>query len=363
MAGTKTEMVKEALVRLIADERLGCGDKLPSQNDLRQLLNVGSTTISNAIRSLAEDNVVELRDKVGVFVKKHGLDGHTGRNVGILVNVSNSIYIHILVSRMQKKLQEENCHVLIFSCPADKDSKRLGNYPGLMRNIKQKSISSLLITCELFDSEHELLANSGLSSLSCWERGEYASCQIDLRRYLLEAFENLTGRGARRPALLERGYRRSRDAEALFAELLAGLNPALDYRDYYVMNSGFSHGRDVVAELLAMPEEQRPDALIITSDVVMQGILTWLYRLQTGATAQYMPAAAAILNKQNPVMPLADNVAIFELDIFEQADAAVEMLLEAERSQTPVRSALVPARLVSQETYYQNSQADQVIEE
>jgi DNA-binding LacI/PurR family transcriptional regulator len=363
MAGAKTEMVKEALVRHIVDEGLECGDKLPSQNELRLKLNVGSTTISNAIKSLAEDNVLELRDKVGVFVKKHGLDGHTGRNVGILVNVSNSIYVHILVSRLQKSLQENNCNTIIFSCPADKDSKRLRNYPGLVRSIRQKAISSLLITCELFDSEHELLAKSEIKTLSCWNCGEHPSCHIDMQRYLREAFEHLVDQGARRPALLSRGYTKDKVFEASFAKLLAELDSELDCREYYLLDSGFFNSREVVMEFLARPDELRPDAFIFTGDVIMQGIQTWLFRLQTEQQERYMPLAAAILNKQNPMMPLADNVAVFELDIFEQADAAVEILLEAERSHSRVRSAEIPARLVSQEKYFENSMANQNIDE
>lgn len=231
MAGMKTEMVKQALVRFIADSRMRPGDKLPSQNNLRLKLNVGSATISTAINALAEDNVLEIRDKVGAFIKKTGLDGHTGRNIAILVNVANSIYNHIMVSQLQKYLQNENCHNIVLSCPADKDSKKLKNYPGLFRNLRQKNISGIIVTCELLDSEFEFLDRENMKFISMLKAPKpYSSCYIDFAKYVDDAFKYLLAKGARRPAIISRGYKVNPVITEPYINHLRELDSKLDYR-------------------------------------------------------------------------------------------------------------------------------------
>jgi DNA-binding LacI/PurR family transcriptional regulator len=364
MAGTKTEMVKQALVRYIADSRMCPGTKLPSQNELRQKLKVGSATVTSAINALAEDNVLEIRDKVGAFIKDTGLDGHTGRNVAILINISNSIYNHIMVSRLQKDLQDENCHNIIFSCPGDKDSKSLKNFPGLLRNLKQKHISALLITCKLLDSEYTFLDRVGIRYVSTIDlpvrRG---NCHIDYARYINESFSCLTEQGALRPAIVSRGYEINPLFAGLFSERLTKLQPELDYRDFYIMTHSFTDSKRAVEELLQRKSDERPDALIFTGDVAMQGISVWLHRLQSGVKDKYLPMSTAILNKQNPIMPVLEDLTIFELDIYEQAKVAVEVLLNGIRKKSKISSHMIPARKVSMEEYLANSIAPETIEE
>ena len=70
MAGVKTGLVKQALVRYIRERELRRGDRLPPQGTLRKSLGFGTATIAAAIHELKEDQVLEVRDKIGVFVVK-----------------------------------------------------------------------------------------------------------------------------------------------------------------------------------------------------------------------------------------------------------------------------------------------------
>ena len=68
MTERKTERAKQLLVRYIRDRQLKNGDKLPPQNELRRIFRYGAATICSAVNALRDDGVLEVRDKVGVFV-------------------------------------------------------------------------------------------------------------------------------------------------------------------------------------------------------------------------------------------------------------------------------------------------------
>ena len=58
--GRKTESLKRLLLQYIQKNELKKGDKLPSQSVLRQQLGLSGTTVIRAIRSLVEENILEV---------------------------------------------------------------------------------------------------------------------------------------------------------------------------------------------------------------------------------------------------------------------------------------------------------------
>lgn len=71
---TTLERTVEQLVSYLADEGLAEGDRLPNERELSELLNVGRSTLREAIQRLASRNVLEVRRGVGTYVSyKHGV--------------------------------------------------------------------------------------------------------------------------------------------------------------------------------------------------------------------------------------------------------------------------------------------------
>lgn len=356
MVSSKVQKIKESLVRYIADLQLGPGDKLPSQNELRLSQNVGSATISTAIRSLAQDNILEIRDKVGVFVNQNGLDGHTGRNAAILINCINSIYIHILVSELQEQLQKVSCQNMVFMCPPDKDSLCLENYPGFMRNVRQNNISMVFLTTGLDQSGYEWLDESKASYISLIKNqlAPY-TCAVDMHRYVKESFDYLLQKGARRLAIVAYGHKLGSTLNRAFQEQMQLHFPHIDCDDCIYLANGFEASRNVVGQILSTPKSQRPDALIYTGDLIMQGVSVWLHRIQVDLQDRYTPHATAILNRQNPIMPIDSQIAVFEADVHEQSIIAVKTLLDYVRGGEALMNHSIPARLMTQQEYFSNS--------
>ncbi|MBL1226349.1 FadR/GntR family transcriptional regulator [Enterococcus sp. BWR-S5] len=68
------EQVADTIIEYIHEHDLQVGDRLPNEYDLAKELNVGRSTIREAVRSLASRNVLEVRQGAGTFIsKKRGI--------------------------------------------------------------------------------------------------------------------------------------------------------------------------------------------------------------------------------------------------------------------------------------------------
>ena len=69
-----SDEVTHALENIIIENDLAPGDKLPSQAELSEKLQVGTRSIREAIRTLESRGMVETRHGKGVFVKENNMD-------------------------------------------------------------------------------------------------------------------------------------------------------------------------------------------------------------------------------------------------------------------------------------------------
>lgn len=68
------DITVDRLIRYLQDEGLDDGDRLPNERTLSVLLDVGRSTLREALQRLSARNVLEIKRGVGVFVSyKHGV--------------------------------------------------------------------------------------------------------------------------------------------------------------------------------------------------------------------------------------------------------------------------------------------------
>ena len=68
------DLTVDRLIQYLQDEGLDDGDRLPNERTLSAQLNVGRSTLREALQRLSSRNVLEIRRGVGVFVSyKHGV--------------------------------------------------------------------------------------------------------------------------------------------------------------------------------------------------------------------------------------------------------------------------------------------------
>lgn len=64
------ERIADEIIKLIAKTELRVGDKLPSEAELMKSLNVGRSSLREAIKILVSRNIVEIKRGVGTFVSE-----------------------------------------------------------------------------------------------------------------------------------------------------------------------------------------------------------------------------------------------------------------------------------------------------
>ena len=106
----RAESARNALITYIHDRGLGTGDRLPAYARLRAEFGFGSQTIAAAVDSLCRLGVLEVRDKVGLFVADPRGGNLTGRTVAVAVRpLAGSAYAATLAGFIQKLLTERSC--------------------------------------------------------------------------------------------------------------------------------------------------------------------------------------------------------------------------------------------------------------
>ncbi|MDR3595893.1 FadR/GntR family transcriptional regulator [Clostridium sp.] len=64
------EQTSERIIQLITDNDWSIGDKLPNEYDLAEMLEVGRSTIREAIKALVSRNILEIRRGAGTFISQ-----------------------------------------------------------------------------------------------------------------------------------------------------------------------------------------------------------------------------------------------------------------------------------------------------
>lgn len=66
------EQTSERIIQLIIENDWKSGDKLPNEYELANMLNVGRSTIREAIKALVSRNILEIRRGAGTFISQKG---------------------------------------------------------------------------------------------------------------------------------------------------------------------------------------------------------------------------------------------------------------------------------------------------
>lgn len=69
-----TEHISKELEKIVLSDSTEEGSRLPSQNELAELFNVGTRTVREALKNLEAKGLVSIEQGRGTFVKKQGLD-------------------------------------------------------------------------------------------------------------------------------------------------------------------------------------------------------------------------------------------------------------------------------------------------
>ena len=331
MTERKTERAKQLLVRYIRDKKIKSGEKLPSQNELRRTFKFGSATICSAINALKEDGVLEVRDKVGVFVLDPDAGGHAGRVIGITLSWTiNSLYYSSLLTHLQLHLMQNGCSTRLFrrsSPPGDGNIfGEIDDYPGLYRSLKQQEIQGLIHLDDFTPQSLNFIKSQNIPLVFIGSPGGIAAngVMLDHAGVVKAACLRLKKMGAGRSILICQECIRP-CVEKIFCE---------NAPEKSKIFSGSATEMDSVfcREYLAMPETERPDWLICLDDWLALSCLSGLAR---EIAPEKMPGAVIMCNAAAGFRYPVRRLIFYNNDLNEFSSRGVDLLMKAMRSGNP----------------------------
>ena len=336
MAGIKTEMAKQAIVRYIRENGVKPGEKLPSQDALRKVLGFGGATIGAAINELKDDGVLDVRDKIGVYLIDPNMDGHAGRVIGITARyVEASPYYCCLLGALQMRLISEGCSVHIFCFTKKGVGKDLSakagfiydidDYPGLRRMIENNSLDGLIHLDDFTEKSLRLLARKKIPALFIGALDKSPnSLTYHYTEILRDMCKRSAGAGFQRPALICQDSTKD-ILGPLFHEQTSPDNPIYNI-------TTIRDAEQVAEQIISLPDTVRPDVILHFDDVMAQLIAT---RLVLRLPKDRLPAGIILRNIQLKMNYPIPQAVYLNIDLTEVAAEASEILLQSIKTQTP----------------------------
>ena len=315
----KVEFARDAIVTWIHDRNLAPGDRLPSYSQLREELGLGSQTIAAAVGSLCEVDVLEVRDKVGIFVKNPEGGHLAGRTVAVAVRrLVGSSYAAMLAGFIQKLLNERNCRCLTFYQQSDPELEPrpgLGEFPGLEQAAAEHRFDGMISLCPFSDGALRHLDDCGVKYCFIGDDDHPASpfsVLIDVQGFINGAKRKLEQSGCRR-----------------IVQFCASPNQAERRRHLLTTVTGCSYdgGAAIAREFLALPPEKRPDGIISDDDTIVSGFLAELVS-RRAVGISYLPLVATIIHEEIGERYPSPRMILYSQNVEEYANLAVGLLLK-----------------------------------
>lgn len=324
MAEQKTEHVKRMIVRCIREQHLKSGERLPSQDFFRKEFSCGTTTVRAAIEELKNDGVLEVRDKVGVYVIDPNADGHAASVIGICAIYSDSPYYCCLLCALQSHLNRLGCmaHLFFKHKPDDQDKSLLyydiSDYPGLARSVESKILDGVIHLDDFNDRSLRFLAKAGIPTLSAGGLPlSENSVSYDLSDILRRMCVRLKKMNVKRPALVSVKATENY-LDPLFLECTGG-------KGIILSNGVFADGSRFIEKFMALPEKKRPDIILYMDDILAQSIISRLVFL---LPHDRLPQAMIFRSRQLRATFAVENPVFFNMDLDHFAALIVNTLMK-----------------------------------
>lgn len=322
----RVESARNALITYIHDNGLSTGDRLPAYAQLRSEFGFGSQTIAAAVDSLCNLGVLEVRDKVGLFVADPNGGHLTGRTVAVAIrNLSGSAYAATLASFIQKLLTERNCRCLTFfqiTDPTESPCPALAEFPGLEQAVFEHRCDGIISLCQFPEEDQKRLKKSSTPCCFIGDDDREAmplGVVIEVKKFIQDAEKALLDAGCRNIIQLCA----SKEQLALRGTAM----PAM-------LGNSYNGGAEIARNLLAMSPESRPDGIVSDDDTIVSGLLAELISRQL-PQVEYLPRIATIIHAELGELYPSDRMILFQQDIEKYAALAVDLLLGVLRGDDP----------------------------
>ena len=334
--GRKTEFTRKALIRYIVDHELKRGDRLPSQTELIRAIGTSSSTVIRAVNSLSDDGILDVRDKVGVFLRTDRLLGKVARTVALLTQCTvadvSPFYAGLALMLIQK-LQQVGCQTLIFPWKRDlnQDPSRRNHkeFPGLNDALVDGKID-VVFDFTGWDGD-EYFSRYGVPLLTLGVMPSSAnSIVIDMAGFCGRALALLAANGVRNVRVVSPHEALSRQLRPILEEA-AGKYGWERPDDLLLTVDRVSQGRELARQFFLADKGARPDGFVFMDEFIGIDFLNGLAVCQKGK-ADYHPQVAMAYDSDLQLSYPRDDIFFFEKKVHEIADLAADSILDISRN-------------------------------
>jgi DNA-binding LacI/PurR family transcriptional regulator len=310
------------------------GDLLPSQPRWQKELGCGTVPFNAAMRLLEAQGVVRRRKKMGTRLLRTAPRQPVPWTIALCTTLASEhrggLASAVLSQYLHARLQAAGCQVRTYSgVGQSRLHHELAEFGLFADDLERGKIDGALFACRLMTCEHQRLARNGvvecgIHAARSADAPAESGLAIDQGPMIEQAVELMANRNRRRIALVmpgapwipEQSY-----FESVFRQAMARFPQCTGFE--LKIWGHVRGGMDLGEKILAMPPQDRPDALICTQDdYVALGIAHAIHR-----ETSYRPAIATLTNRQSP-LPFPLPVYRFELDLTEVAEKSVRFLLD-----------------------------------
>ena len=312
-----------AIVRYINGKKLKAGDKLPSQEEFRQLLDFSHNSVTPAMNLLVESGMIERKRRVGtVLVDPDAVPAGLWRialALGLLDDTPWCKFETMLSRYIQEKIQRGGCYMRSYFLNFDKfdvTPHSLSDFGLLETDIQAGRIDALISPAFFSSKAYDAAASYDvpLCNVGGWEQIPFR-VEFDKKDILSQAFKILKDENRKNIAIIM-----DSSSDSNYAEFIKSHCASKD-ADLRIIHGNRDEDAIRIADMLLQEETTaRPDALIILNDMLTLALTSILSK------TKYEPRIIVQSNKQIALfypMPVIS----LEFDMEELADTGVKMVL------------------------------------
>ncbi|MFA9477374.1 GntR family transcriptional regulator [Phycisphaerales bacterium AB-hyl4] len=309
------------LRRDILENRLAPGEKLKSVRELANLHDSNKATVSQTMRHLASEGLVELKEKKGCFVREQSPRSAAvvfDRNI---YDPNRTPYTSLLLQELEERFEEQGwiCRPLLNTSPWAWEEFR--------EALKNRQFDVVVSVSSEFDEQMlAIMRQVDIPAVGvfCLDGFDHF---VDLDWFELgrRAVDALMAAGARRIGLIHgpEQFGREKGPSAGYQAGLAAQGIAFDPALVRCVSFQQSAGREAVASLLDQAAEL--DGLIVADELLMQGVAHELVSRPVRVPDELVVASQVSVRKDDPfivpVIQLHHNVTQQALRLVELAVA------------------------------------------
>ena len=286
-ACTRLSAVHASIREGIVTGEYGPGRRLPTRVELEKKYGVSWLTVQQAVGQLEQEGFVASRGRVGTFVTDY--PPHLCR-YGFVYSTPQTPYTNwsLFWLALQREVRAHNGvdGRTVLEYYHDHAQPESGNYQRLLGNCREHLLAGLIFVTPPHGLEQSPLLtdpnikragimlepHEGIPTLSC-----------DFPEFYRRAFTHFAQRGKWRLAMILGEGNHDKPVMPWTKDLKAsGLTTRPEWVHHLYLGAGYT-ARSIVQLLMSAAPEERPDALLVSDDNLVEGVLSGLATARGGA--------------------------------------------------------------------------------